>query len=66
MVLPHPYGSLRLFSCDITPRLFIPSTETYTSLSCAQAGVHKKAHALLRGLVSFRHPNGTSAARKAE
>lgn len=63
MVLPNPYGSLRLFICA---GLFIPSTETYTCLGSPEAGVHKKAHALLRGLVSFRHPNGTSAARKAE
>ena len=44
----------------------MPPAETYTSLGRAEAGVHKKAHAFLRGLVSFRHPNGTSAARKAE
>ena len=40
--------------------------ETYISLVSHEADVHKKAHAFLRGLVSFRHPNGTSAARKAE
>ena len=61
MVLPNPYGSLRLFICAG----YFP-TETYTSLVSHEAGAHKKAHALLRGLVSFRHPNGTSAARKAE
>ena len=44
----------------------MPPAETYTSLVRDEAGVHKKAHAFLRGLVSFRHPNGTSAARKAE
>jgi len=64
MVLPNPYGSLRLFSSAVGAGYF--PTETYTSLVSHEAGVHKKAHALLRGLVSFRHPNGTSAARKAE
>ena len=44
----------------------MPPAETYTSLGRDEAGVHKKAHASLRGLVSSRHPNGTSAARKAE
>lgn len=62
MVLPNPYGSPRLFICAG----YLYPMETYTSLVSHEAGVHKKAHALLRGLVSFRHPNGTSAARKAE
>ena len=65
MVLPHPYGSRRLFSSAVGAGYLSPM-ETYTCLGSSEAGVHKKAHALLRGLVSFRHPNGTSAARKAE
>ena len=65
MVLPNPYGSLRLLIRAVGAGYLYPM-ETYTSLVRDEAGVHKKAHALLRGLVSFRHPNGTSAARKAE
>ena len=65
MVLPNPYGSLRLFSSAVGAGYLYPM-ETYISLVSHEADVHKNAHALLRGLVSFRHPNGTSAARKAE
>ena len=65
---------IRIWSC-LTPteasgylyvRDYLSPMETYISLVSHEADVHKKAHAAMRGLVSFRHPNGTSAARKAE